>query len=58
MKLALGLMFLQGYVATPAALAAVAPDLVDQIADAVETPRRGPHVPSSPRYAEPGALAC
>jgi hypothetical protein len=58
MKLALGLMFLQGHVATPAALAAVAPDLVDQVADAVQATRRAPPVPASPKFAEPCALAC
>lgn len=58
MKLALGLMFLQGHLATPAALAATAPDLVDQVADAIEATRRAPSVPAAPRYAEPGAIAC
>ena len=58
MKLALGLMFLQGHVATPAALAAVAPDLVDQVADAIDATRRAPHAPNPPRFAEPCAIAC
>ncbi|HVF34222.1 MAG TPA: hypothetical protein VND91_02745 [Candidatus Saccharimonadia bacterium] len=42
MNQALGLMFLQGYVATPRALATVAPDLVDRIADAREASRASP----------------
>lgn len=58
MKLALGLLFLQGHLATPAALAAAAPDLVDQVADALEAAHRAAPVPATPRYAEPCAIAC
>ena len=56
MKTSLGLMFLQGYVATPTALGAVAPDLVSRIADQIEAARPRPSATSSPaedaRWAE------
>ena len=63
MNASIGLMFLQGYVATPRALAAVAPDLVDQVADAIEQNRGTPSPKRAAAAADSGldgscAIAC
>ncbi|HET9484453.1 MAG TPA: hypothetical protein VFO79_10895 [Xanthomonadales bacterium] len=60
MNQALGLMFQQGYLATPAALAAASPDLVTRVADAIEaaTSRRTPAAAAPERAADGLCLAC
>ncbi len=58
MRSVYGLMFLQGYVATPAALATIAPDLVDQVADAIQTGRGVPRPLMPAAVGEHEAVAC
>ena len=48
MNPSIGLMFLQGYVATPSALRTLAPDLVTQLADQLEAARPRPEAIAAP----------